>query len=107
VKAKLYGYLAEPPNTFKAFPEYMNNIPALYARAYAYHKEGFLDKATSETDKLLAMGPSDPYFLELKGQILLEAGKPAEAITPASGNSPDRQSALDRHHLWPCADCRG
>lgn len=94
VKAKLYGYLAEPPNTFKAFPEYMNNIPALYARAYAYHKEGFLDKATSETDKLLAMGPSDPYFLELKGQILLEAGKPAEAITPLrqatalTGNQP-------------------
>ena len=26
--------------------------------------------------------PHDPYFLELKGQILLEGGKPAEAIAP-------------------------
>jgi len=94
VKAKLYGYLAEPPSTFQAFPEYMNNVPALYARAYAYHKEGFLDKATTETDKLLAINPKDPYFLELKGQILLEAGKPAEAIAPLrqatalTGNQP-------------------
>jgi predicted Zn-dependent protease len=38
--------------------------------------------------------PDDPYFLELKGQILLEAGKPAEAIaslrraTELSGNQP-------------------
>jgi len=94
VKAKLYGYLAEPPSTFQAFPEYMNNVPALYARAYAYHKEGFLDKATTEADKLLALAPRDPYFLELKGQILLEAGKPAEALGPLrqatalTGNQP-------------------
>lgn len=94
VKAKLYGYLAEPPSTFQAFPDYMNNVPALYARAYAYHKEGFLDKATTEADKLLAMAPRDPYFLELKGQILLEAGKPAEALGPLrqatalTGNQP-------------------
>ncbi|WDF72809.1 M48 family metalloprotease [Novosphingobium sp. KACC 22771] len=94
VKAKLYGYLAEPPSTFQAFPDYMNNVPALYARAYAYHKEGYLDKATGEADKLLAMAPRDPYFLELKGQILLEAGKPAEALGPLrqatalTGNQP-------------------
>ncbi|WCT77310.1 M48 family metalloprotease [Novosphingobium humi] len=94
VKAKLYGYLADPPSTFQAFPEYMNNVPALYARAYAYHKEGYLDKATGEADKLLAMAPRDPYFLELKGQILLEAGKPAEALGPLrqatalTGNQP-------------------
>jgi len=94
VKAKLYGYLAEPPSTFQAFPDYMNNVPALYARAYAYHKEGYLDKATTEADKLLAMAPRDPYFLELKGQILLEAGKPAEALGPLrqatalTGNQP-------------------
>ena len=26
--------------------------------------------------------PHDPFFLELKGQVLLESGKPAEAIAP-------------------------
>ncbi|HWU01494.1 MAG TPA: M48 family metalloprotease [Novosphingobium sp.] len=82
VKAKLYGYLADPQETLRAFPEYMTGVPARYARAYAWHKEGFLDKAMGETDALLATAPNDPYFLELKGQILLEAGHPAEAIGP-------------------------
>ncbi|WP_206242528.1 M48 family metalloprotease [Novosphingobium terrae] len=82
VKAKLYGYLAEPNDTLKAFPEYMTGVPARYARAYAWHKQGFLDKAMVETDALLKDAPDDPYFLELKGQILLEAGKPTDAIDP-------------------------
>jgi predicted Zn-dependent protease len=93
-KAKLYGYLAEPKDTLTAYPETMNGIPALYARAYAYHKESHLDKAMTEADALLAREPNDPYFLELKGQILLEAGKPQEALaslrraTDLTGNQP-------------------
>ncbi|MDE2404274.1 MAG: M48 family metalloprotease [Sphingomonadales bacterium] len=82
VKAKLYGYLAEPADTLKAYPETMTSVPARYARAYAWHKDGFLDKAMAEADALLRDAPEDPYFLELKGQILLEAGKPALAIAP-------------------------
>jgi predicted Zn-dependent protease len=31
---------------------------------------------------LLAADPHDPFFLELKGQILLEGGKPKDAIPP-------------------------
>jgi predicted Zn-dependent protease len=94
VKAKLFGYLAEPADTLRTYPEYMTGVPARYARAYAWHKEGFLDKAMGETDALLADAPNDPYFLELKGQILLEAGKPADAIGPLrratelTGNQP-------------------
>lgn len=94
VKAKLFGYLSEPAMTLRTYPDYMTGVPARYARAYAWHKEGFLDKAMAETDALLADAPDDPYFLELKGQILLEAGKPAEAIEPLrratelTGNQP-------------------
>jgi predicted Zn-dependent protease len=29
---------------------------------------------------LLAIDPQDPYFLELKGQVLLESGRPDEAL---------------------------
>ncbi|MDE2303269.1 MAG: M48 family metalloprotease [Sphingomonadales bacterium] len=82
VKAKLYGYLADPADTLQSFPDYMTGEPARYARAYAFHKQGFLDKAMTECDALLAVEPDDPYYLELKGQILLEAGRPAEAIAP-------------------------
>jgi predicted Zn-dependent protease len=82
IKAKLYGYLAEPQATIRDFPAYVNTVPARYARAYAYHKEALLDKAEVEIDTLLGNAPNDPYFLELKGQILLEAGKPVDAIAP-------------------------
>ena len=81
-KAKLYGYLADPKDTLKAYPVTDLSVPGRYARAYAWHKEAFLDKAMAEADALLAGAPNDPYFLELKGQILLESGKANEALVP-------------------------
>ena len=60
----------------------MTGVAARYARAYAFHKDAHLDKAMAEADALLAKAPDDPYFLELKGQILLEAGRPREALGP-------------------------
>ncbi len=81
IKAKLYGYLAEPNNTLVAYPKTMTGVPAGYARAYAYHKEALLEKSMAEVEALLARAPNDPYFLELKGQVLLEAGKPLDALT--------------------------
>jgi predicted Zn-dependent protease len=81
-RAKLYGYLAEPKDTLAAYPETMTGVPARYARAYAWHKDSRLDKAMVEADALVAQAPDDPYFLELKGQILLEAGKPEAALAP-------------------------
>ncbi|MBC2670004.1 M48 family metalloprotease [Novosphingobium piscinae] len=93
-KAKLFGYLSEPQQTHAAYPASDTSVPARYARAYAWHKEAYLDKALAEVDALLAEAPNDPYFLELKGQILTEAGKPAEALGPLrratdlTGNQP-------------------
>jgi predicted Zn-dependent protease len=80
VKAKLFGYLSEPQRTLQVYPETMTDVPARYARAYAFHKDARLDKALAETDALLLTAPSDPYFLELKGQILLESGRPGDAL---------------------------
>ena len=82
VKAKLYGYLAEPQRVLTAYPLTDTSIPARYARAYAYHKEARVDKALAETEALLAAEPDNPYFLELKGQVLLESGRPLEALEP-------------------------
>jgi predicted Zn-dependent protease len=81
VKAKLYGYVDARQAVIK-YPESDQSVPAHYARAYAYHLSGYPDKALSEADALLATNPHDPFFLELKGQILLEGGKPKEAIAP-------------------------
>ena len=81
VKAKLLGYI-DPKQAVQKYPESDQSIPAHYARAYAYHLGGYPQKAESEADALLAKDPHDPFFLELKGQILLEGGKPQEAIAP-------------------------
>lgn len=80
VKAKLAGYVLDPKQTLIRYPETDQSIPARYARAYAWHKSAYPDKAEAEVNSLLAEKPNDPYFLELKGQILLESGKPAEAL---------------------------
>ena len=93
IKAKLYGYLAEPKDTLAAYPETNASVPARYARAYAWHKDARLDRAMAEADALLREAPDDPYFLELKGQILLEAGKPREALGPLR-----RATELTRNH---------
>lgn len=80
VKAKLFGFINEPKDTFYRFPVGTDTVPARYARAYAFHKQSFDDKAVAEADALLTAAPRDPYFEELKGQILLEAGRPKEAL---------------------------
>ena len=80
VRAKLYGYLARTELTLAAYPPSDTSVPARYARAYAYHKDALIAKALAETDALIAKEPGNPYFLELKGQILLESGRPTEAL---------------------------
>ena len=80
VKAKLKGFVSDPVNTLRDYPESNNSIPAHYARAYAWHRSAYPEKALEEADALLKAVPGDPYFLELKGQILLESGKPTEAL---------------------------
>lgn len=81
VKAKLAGYVMEPERVFHKYPESDRSVPARYARAYAYHRSAHPDRALAESDSLLAESPGDPFFLELKGQILLESGRPDEALT--------------------------
>jgi predicted Zn-dependent protease len=81
VKAKLIGFVT-PKEAVKFYPESDQSVPAHYARAYAYHLGAYPEKANAEADALLATAPDDPFFLELKGQVLLEGGHPNEAIAP-------------------------
>jgi predicted Zn-dependent protease len=79
IKAKLQGYI-DPQVAARKYPESDQTVPAHYARAYAYHLGAYPDKALAEADSLLKTAPEDPFFLELKGQILLESGRPKDAI---------------------------
>lgn len=94
VKAKLSGYLADPNATLRDYPESDLSVPARYARAYAWHKSAYPQKALAEASALVNTSTDDPYFLELYGQILLESGQPADAVEPLrkavklTGNQP-------------------
>lgn len=80
VKAKLKGYLAEPKVTLQRYPETETSIAGRYARAYAWHKAAYPDKALAEAQALVKQAPDDPYFLELYGQIMLESNRPKESL---------------------------
>lgn len=78
--AKLKGFLDDPGETLREYPDTDNRLEAHYARAIAYHKKHELAKALAEIDGLLAEYPDDPFFHELRGQILFESGRAGEAL---------------------------
>ncbi|GAA4034783.1 M48 family metalloprotease [Sphingomonas rosea] len=82
VRAKLIGFISEKQSVLRTYPASDTSVPARYARAYAYHRLGEDEKALVEANALLATAPKDPFYLELKGQLLLESGKPAAALDP-------------------------
>ncbi len=81
-KAKIYGFLYPPMQTFRHYPETDTSIEARYARAIAHHKAGSIGVALELTDGLIDEEPTNAYFHELKGQILFENGRIEESITP-------------------------
>ncbi len=109
VKAKLNGFVQEPRQVLNLYPESSRAVPARYARAYAWHRSAHPDRALEEVEALLAGAPDDPFFLELKGQILLESGRPREALQSlraAAAQAPDQPliAALLGHALIATED---
>jgi predicted Zn-dependent protease len=80
ILAKIHAFMDEPNQTLRDYPETDISLPARYARSIAWYRDGQTDKALAAVDDLLIEQPGNPYFWELKGQILFEEGRPAEAI---------------------------
>ena len=80
--AKLYAFLEPFGRTLRRYPESDTGLAARYARAVAYYRKPDLGKALPLIDGLIAERPEDPYFHELKGQMLFENGRAAEALKP-------------------------
>ncbi len=80
MRAKLIGFIRELPDVLRDYPDNLNTVPARYARAIAYYRVNQLVRSFAELDSLLAEFPDDPYFIELKGQILYEHGRVEEAL---------------------------
>ncbi|MEQ1698394.1 MAG: M48 family metalloprotease [Hyphomicrobiaceae bacterium] len=85
MRAKLSGYLEGPSVINRRYPASNTTLPARYARALAkFFKggEGALQSALTDMDGLIRDQPNNPWFYEVKGDILTRAGRKAESIAP-------------------------
>lgn len=82
MQAKLSGFLDSPQAVYQKYPPADSTLPARYARAIAAFRGGDLKNALPLIDTLIKDIPQNPYFWELKGQALLEGGRPQEAVAP-------------------------
>lgn len=78
--AKIDAFLNPPNQVLRTYRESDTSLPARYARAIAWYRQGHTDRAVDAVDELIAEDPENPYYWELKGQILFEAGSPADAV---------------------------
>ncbi|MGF1551203.1 MAG: M48 family metalloprotease [Paracoccaceae bacterium] len=82
MRAKLVGFLDNPRRVLEQGFGEPGSEAELYARAVALHRLPDPEAALETIDRLIAMRPADPFYHELKGQILYEIGR-AEAALPS------------------------
>lgn len=80
MRAKLVGFLEPQGRVLRAYPESDVSADARYARAIMYFRRPELDRSLTLVDGLIAEQPQDPYYHELRGQVLFENGRLAEAL---------------------------
>jgi predicted Zn-dependent protease len=79
MKAKLTGFI-NPAQVEWAYEDQDQSIAARYARAIAAYRLNDIQGALKQIDALIAAEPKNPYFQELKGQVLLESGRVRDAV---------------------------
>lgn len=79
MKAKLLGFL-QPEAALLRYTDKDPRLTARYARAIALYRSSQLPRALGVMDTLLKEEPQNPYFIELKAQMLFENGQIAEAV---------------------------
>jgi predicted Zn-dependent protease len=93
-RAKISAFMERQETVYRRYPLSNNSLPARYAHAISTYLHGDLRSALAQIDTLIQQQPNNPYFHEVRGQALLEGGKPQEAIAPLrkavalSNNSP-------------------
>lgn len=80
MKAKLRGFIDSSTSVLRRYPFSDKSKPARYARAAAYFRAADLDSALPQIDSLLKDDPENPYFWELRGQMLVESSRPVEGV---------------------------
>jgi predicted Zn-dependent protease len=80
VRAKLDGFLSIPGTVLRAYAANDPSPAARYARAAAEHQLSHRTAALALMDGLIGEQPGNPWFRELKGQILYENGQARPAV---------------------------
>ncbi|MFK7945043.1 MAG: M48 family metalloprotease [Paracoccaceae bacterium] len=80
MRAKLEGFLRSPERVLNDLVDAPETEATLYAQAVALHRLPATREALAAVDKLIAKRPNDPFYIELKGQILLESARATEAV---------------------------
>jgi len=81
-RAKISAFMERQETVYRRYPMSNNSLPARYAHAISTYLHGDLRSALTQIDALIQQQPNNPYFYEVRGQALLEGGKPQEAIAP-------------------------
>lgn len=79
MKAKLLGFIS-PGQVAWSYDDRDQSIAARYARTIAAYQENRVEEAVAGIDALIAEEPKNPYFHELKGQILVDFSRIEEGI---------------------------
>jgi predicted Zn-dependent protease len=82
MRAKISAFMERQDTVYRRYPLSNTSLPARYAHAISTYLHGDLHSAITQIDGLIQGQPNNPYFYELRGQALLEGGRPAEAIAP-------------------------
>ena len=82
MRAKLIGFLDTANKVRREYPASDQSAPARYARSIAAMQVADIETALTNINSLLEEEPDNPYFWELKGQILFESGRAAESVEP-------------------------
>ncbi|MGH1414636.1 MAG: M48 family metalloprotease [Pelagimonas sp.] len=80
MRGKLTAFKRAPSWTLRRAKSSASKDIALMRQAVAHHRDSNLKKAIAAIDGALALRPTDPYLMELKGQILLESRKFDQAV---------------------------
>jgi len=82
MRAKTSAFMERQDTVYRRYPLSDNSLPGRYAHAISTYLHGDLTAALAQIDGLIQLQPNNAYFYELRGQALLERGKPADAIAP-------------------------
>lgn len=77
---KFNGFIGNPSYNLRRIRKNEKGELETLARAIAYHRQPKPAKARREIDRLVKMRPNDPFYHELRGQILLESGNAKAAV---------------------------